>query len=208
MRKSGGRAAPTETPTAGADSAARTATSGHIPRSSLLKPQPTDCGDADGAPVAVHSHDGHLYSYVPTMTFESWHDARAAAGALRCCEAHGHLLVVSDEAEREFVRSHVVPHGATAWVGLVDEANDGVWNDGKEPGSTGSNTSSGSSSSITSSSTSPPAPSSSDQASPLTDCGTDSSHYYDDKDYLYGVRCREAARKPIVVEFDCPSHFR
>jgi Lectin C-type domain len=200
--KSGGRAAPTETPSAGADSAARTATSGLLPRPSLLKPQPKDCVDADGAPLAAHSHDGHLYSYVPTMTFESWHDARAAATALRCCEAHGHLLVVSDEAEREFVRSHVVPHGAMAWVGLVDEANDGVWNDGKEPRSTGSNTSS-SSSSITSRITQLSAPSSSDQDSTTTDCGPDSSSYYDDKDYLHGVRCRESAQRPIVVEFDC-----
>jgi Lectin C-type domain len=97
-----------------------------------------------GAPLATlfAPSDGHRYAFVSTMTHESWHDAHAAAQALRCCEAQGHLLVVSADSERDFVRSHAVPHGATtAWIGIVDEANDGVWKDGKEPRSTSTSTS-------------------------------------------------------------------
>jgi Lectin C-type domain len=192
--KSGDRAAPTETPSAGTDSAARTATTGLRPRPALLNPQQPECVDADGAPLTVNFHNGHVYSYVPTMTFESWHGARAAAAVLRCCHTQGHLLVVSDPTEREFVRTLVVPHGASAWVGLVDDANDGVWEDGKGPRRTSST-----------SSTRPSSLTSSDQDSPTTDCGPDSSSYYDDKDYLHGVLCRESVQLPIVVEFDCPN---
>jgi hypothetical protein len=77
----------------------------------------------------------------------------------------------------------------TGWTGLVDESNDGVWKLDNEPASSAGG--GGGSRS----------PESSGSASAL-DCGTDAN--YDDKDYLYGVRCRQAARLPIIVEFDCP----
>ena len=136
-------------------------------------------------PLTTFAHTNrHLYSYVPSMTFESWPDAHAAAQALRCCSTNGHLVVVSDASERSFVRAHVAPTSSTGWTGLVDEANDRVWTDG------------------------PPPPSRSVSVSfprsdidSTIDCGSDPN--YDDKDYLSGVRCREAAPMPIIVEFDC-----
>jgi Lectin C-type domain len=160
---------------------------------------PSQCLDMNGAPLAVHSHNGHTYSYVPTMKFESWHDANLAASNLSCCQAKGHLLVIDDEAEMDFVKSFVVSEPRTGWIGLVNEANDGVWKggqataaaaaaaaassrrhrlDGHVPGNGG------------------------DGGIRPADCGSDST--YDDKDYMYGVRCRQSVQLPIIVEFDCP----
>jgi Lectin C-type domain len=161
----------------------------------------SQCLDADGAPLVLHSHNGHLYSYVPTMTFESWHDAHLAASALSCCQAKGRLLVANDATERDFVKSSVVPKASSGWIGNVDEANDGVWKDeltapapAPAPASaTAAATSSGDIDSLI------PEGGNSDYA---VDCGSDSN--YDDKDHLYGVRCLQSAPLPIIVEFDCP----
>lgn len=184
-----------EPPSVKKDSATLTAPTILRPHRTLADPRKlSECVDADGTPLTVIGHDnGHLHSYVSTMTFESWHDAHAAARALRCCQTRGRLLVASDASERDFIRARVVPHeAAMGWVGLVDEANDGVWTpNGTPPISPESSSSSSSSPTLSGSS-----------AGSTKDCGTDPS--YDDKDYLYGVRCREAAQLPIIVEFDCP----
>jgi Lectin C-type domain len=178
---------------ASAASLIRAAVSGSVrgrPADAVLQSQ---CLDMNGTPLTVHVHSGHIYSYVSTMKFESWHDANLAASTLSCCQAKGRLLVVNGASEREFVKSSVVPKSSTGWVGLVDEANDGVWKAGQasalvavassneiarpfvEEGNGGDNNS--------------------------VDCVSDSN--YDDKDYMYGVRCRDSWQLPIIVEFDC-----
>jgi Lectin C-type domain len=146
----------------------------------------------------VHHHNGHLYSFVPTMNFESWHDAHLAANGLSCCQAKGRLLVVDDASEREFVASFVVTKFSSAWIGLVDEANDGVWKDGQ--GDAAASTADASSGDIIDS------PVTEDGGNvggsgPL-DCGSDAN--YDDKNYMHGVRCLKSAPLPVLVEFDCP----
>jgi Lectin C-type domain len=83
-----------------------------------------------GVPVQVH--DGHRYAYVELATSLTWDGAQAAAEALTCCGAPGHLVTVGDAAERDFVQAMMSGAGRLGWVGFNDAATEGtyVWTDG------------------------------------------------------------------------------
>jgi len=50
----------------------------------------------------------------------TWHEAKAAVASLG-----GHLVIVDDAAENEFIRSTVLAD--YVWIGLTDEANEGTF---------------------------------------------------------------------------------
>jgi Lectin C-type domain len=83
-----------------------------------------------GVPVQVH--DGHRYAYVELATSLTWDGAQAAAEALTCCGAPGHLVTVGDAAERDFVQAMMSGAGRYGWVGFNDVDTEGtyVWTDG------------------------------------------------------------------------------
>jgi Lectin C-type domain len=195
-----GESARPSTNAASATPLTRAAVSGSIRGRQADTGSPSQCLDLNGAPLAVHSHNGHIYSYVSTMEFESWHDAHLAANNLSCCQAKGRLLVVNDAAESEFIKSFVDPEARAGWIGLVDEANDGVWKGGQATATATAAAAAAASSRRHSPDGNDPENGGDGDIRPA-DCGSDST--YDDKDYMYGVRCREPALLPIIVEFDC-----
>jgi Lectin C-type domain len=96
---------------------------------------PTSSPTAECASVGaqVHSHIGHRYAHVHHASPLTWPGAEAAAEALTCCGAQGHLVVVGDAAERDFLRDAVVSeYGQYGWVGFNDVATAGTyaWTDG------------------------------------------------------------------------------
>lgn len=80
-------------------------------------PLPSSC---PGLAATVLAHNGHLYAR-ESIQSSTWNQADAAAKALRCCGRRGHLLVVNDASERDFIE-----------IGLNDIEIEGtyVWTDG------------------------------------------------------------------------------
>jgi Lectin C-type domain len=77
-------------------------------------------------------HNGHLYVHDDYSFSGTWDEADAAAKALTCCGAQGHLVIINDAAERDFVKNTLVRAGSYGWIGLKDEVVEGtyVWTDG------------------------------------------------------------------------------
>jgi len=69
----------------------------------------------DFIPMGIYQ--GHTY-YVSTSRM-TWQDAK-----LLCQEKGGHLVTISDAAENNFVYQNT---SAASWIGLTDEAQEGVW---------------------------------------------------------------------------------
>ena len=76
-------------------------------------------------PVSVSGNfNGHGYELVPTAS--TWHLAKRKAD-----RADGYLVVISSEAENQFVldlqKKATKGAGCDVWIGLNDEKNEGAW---------------------------------------------------------------------------------
>jgi PKD repeat protein len=74
--------------------------------------------DADFLPES-----GHFYQYIQQVDI-TWHEARAAAAALRYYGLVGYLATITSEAENDFIWSKIDGLG---WIGASDEDVEGEW---------------------------------------------------------------------------------
>jgi Lectin C-type domain len=93
---------------------------------------PTKIPTPSACPASVQ-HNGHLYAHVVHVHGKTWDQAREAAQDQTCCGgAQGHLVIINDADERDFVQAMVSPAvAAYGWIGLADVETEGtyVWVD-------------------------------------------------------------------------------
>lgn len=78
--------------------------------------------------IFMGEHNGNLY-YCSAYSSYTWYQANDLSQA-----AGGHLVTIGDDAENEFVRSHIM--NKNVWIGYNDEAVEGdfVWSSGEVTG--------------------------------------------------------------------------
>ena len=83
------------------------------------------------------AYNGHLYALFPFAVPQIWINADSNIKHMSCCGASGHLVTITDAAEKSFIHSLLAPgstSGAPAyWIGLSDDAVDGTlaWTNGE-----------------------------------------------------------------------------
>jgi Lectin C-type domain len=126
----GPTSSPSDSPTASPSGSPTSDNPTTSPSGSPTSSPTAECPSVD---AQVYSHDGHRYAHVQHAAPLTWSEAEAAAEDLACCGAQGHLVVVGDAAERDFVQDAVASaYGQYGWVGFNDVASAGtyVWTDG------------------------------------------------------------------------------
>jgi Lectin C-type domain len=74
------------------------------------------------------AYNGHLYALFPFVTPQIWPVADTHIKQMSCCGASGHLVTITDAAEKSFIHSFLAGmSGSPApWIGLSDEGVEGT----------------------------------------------------------------------------------